>query len=131
MVFSEAYEAVQESRTAYNEKVERSKYRPIEGTQHFPNVIFKINFAEVSLQFTDPASGLTQIIDTQKFDASQGGTQGKKFYKKDFVVNGKSARIEYTLDVPLYVSEGEKLIKSLEVDIVNVSIPGYELKAEL
>lgn len=91
----------------------------------------KLGLAQTLKEIGNIAKGgtsqFTQVIDKNKFKANEGGTHGIKVYKKDFLVDGKKAWVEYALNVEF----GEdpikgKVLETLEVIILDALIPGVE-----
>lgn len=92
-----------------------------------------VNEVEVSLEFLNPKTKLAQLIDKKKLKAVTGGTHGKKTYKKEFLVGGEKAWVEYALNVEFGAGKDPKIgnvLKTLEIRILGISIPRVK-KTEL
>ncbi len=93
----------------------------------------KANEVAVSLNFLDPETKSTHLIDEKEFKAVTGGTHGKKTYKKEFFVGGQRGWVQYALNIEFGAGKDLKMgnvLKTLEVVILQASIPGVE-KVEL
>lgn len=84
----------------------------------------KMSTVAISIVLSDPKSGAEKVLDTQKYDATQGGNLKTSIHEKKFTLkNGKAGLLSYKTNIEVT----DKMVKSIETEILNVSIDGTEL----
>lgn len=84
----------------------------------------KINKVTISIVLNDPKNRAEKVLDTQKYDATQGENLKTAIHEKEFTLkNGKSGLLSYKTNIEV----ADKMVKSIETEILNVSIDGTEI----
>jgi hypothetical protein len=84
----------------------------------------KMNMVTISIILENPKTGAEKILDTQKYDATHGENLKTEIHEKEFALkNGKSGLVSYKTNIEV----DDKMIKSIETEILKVSIDGTEI----
>lgn len=83
----------------------------------------------IQLVVKDPKTANDIFLTKRNFNRSQGHGSISKYLQEHFMIHGKSAKIEYTVEVeysPSIEGTGTQTVQSLEVNVLKASINGAD-----